>query len=188
MLLPHSFCENLASALAPLVHRFDTFVVDLPQKSMDRELFAVLEEISKEKPLISIDFSVPTPPARANWVPSFYIRPELAEQKQNLFGWERFLLARPKISTSWTPGLDLCVLTGGSDAFGLGQIWPDLLDQFLPEKVRIHWIRGPYAKEPRLPSNPKNQWLLYHNPSPVSDILENVRLHLPSTGSAFLNA
>ena len=170
-LLPHWFCDDLVVELPRTAPGFDTVVVDIPPKTMNPELLAVMTQIAGQQKLVSIDFSVPVPPAIFNWVPSFYLKPELLESGRNLYGWDRFLLARPSQNRTWAPGIDLCVLTGGSDAFGLGAVWPELLDAQLPDHIHIHWIRGPYAPPPALPQNLQRHWEVHHNPDDMGALL-----------------
>ena len=78
-----------------------------------------------------------------------------------VWGWDCLLVDRPDPASPAKPtpcdgaAPRVLVLTGGSDATGLGQIWPTRLDGGLPGHALIDWVQGPFAQAPLWPSRPR---------------------------------
>jgi hypothetical protein len=63
------------------------------------------------------------------------------------------------------------VLTGGSDAAGLGRLLPRLLDEALPQWATVCWVQGPYASPPTLPIAPRLCWSVVQSPQGLGELL-----------------
>ncbi|NTV02689.1 MAG: hypothetical protein HGB04_07905 [Chlorobiaceae bacterium] len=94
------------------------------------------------------------------YVPSFSFKPpEGADPGKFLYGWERYLLNVSASPRHWHRGTSVLVLTGGSDATGLGRTLPAILDMHLPAGSDLHWVVGPYAAPPVFPKSPRLSFL-----------------------------
>ncbi|TNE66512.1 MAG: hypothetical protein EP335_03555 [Alphaproteobacteria bacterium] len=132
----------------------DMLLVDVPVLTP-----AILSAVSEwrtrtGKKAICID-KLPAPgagkPFDACYLPAVRV-PEGAEAKFGapvVGGWNCYLLP-PAVPAVPRDANRLLVLSGGSDAFGLGEVWPELLDRLLPPQVAITWVQGPFAPDPDL--------------------------------------
>jgi spore coat polysaccharide biosynthesis predicted glycosyltransferase SpsG len=77
------------------------------------------------------------------------------------------------------------VLTGGSDAIQLGRTLPGELDAKLPEGTEVHWVKGPYAQQPRLPAPPRLRWLLHDAPAGLGELMTQSNYALTVYGVSF---
>lgn len=120
-------------------------------------------------------------------IPSFHADPaRLARcHKPVHYGWDCYLLKRTRQAHPWVAGQRVVVLTGGSDATGLGQSLPTLLDQALPHSTEVHWVRGPYARPPRVPASPRLQWVLHEAPEGLDDLIAASHYALTVYGVSF---
>lgn len=85
----------------------------------------------------------------------FVTPPDLPAGAPIRFGWDCLLLEPLPEGHRRPESREVLVLTGGSDATGLGRNWPWLLDQQLPEDARLHWVTGPFSPRPVLPASPR---------------------------------
>lgn len=85
----------------------------------------------------------------------------------------------------WAPGCNVLVLTGGSDVVGLGGWWPQLLDRELPVQTELHWVRGPYAGAPQLPSPCRLTWRLHNAPSDLQLLMASMNYAVTIFGVSF---
>jgi spore coat polysaccharide biosynthesis predicted glycosyltransferase SpsG len=90
---------------------------------------------------------------------------------------------RPPIP--WKPGKRVLVLTGGSDATGLGEVLPTLLDSELPAGTELHWVTGPYARQPVLPASPRLSIDNHRAPSDLNDLMAHASYALTVYGVSF---
>jgi hypothetical protein len=88
-----------------------------------------------------------------------------------LFGWDCFLLDVRYPPVPWRPGRRVLALTGGSDMTGLGDVLPELLDETLPAGTELHWVTGPYARQPILPVSPRLSIENHQSPSDLNELL-----------------
>lgn len=108
------------------------------------------------------------------FIPSFYLTPEqrvLAEQEKILFGWDNYFFDPALQPSPWSDGNKVLVMTGGSDHYGLGALWPAMLDGALPAGTIITWIIGPYANVPEVPMNPRLTWHIEHAPDNLAQLM-----------------
>ena len=108
------------------------------------------------------------------WVPSLVVDAEaVAECKGTVYsGWDSFLITRRLPVEDWSPGSKVLVLTGGSDVTSQHTTLPTLLDQQLPDRSRISWVRGPFAGAPALPEEPRHEWLVHESPSGLDELIQ----------------
>ena len=87
------------------------------------------------------------------YVPSFRIPTGVGAMTVTkvVSGWDCFLLRVTPATHAGVSGRRVLVLTGGSDATGLGASWPSQLDGGLPAHAQIDWVCGPFAAEPCWP-------------------------------------
>jgi len=88
------------------------------------------------------------------WMPTFYDTWSKLGLSNLHGGWDCYLL---RDSANWHPHHDrahkrILILTGGSDAGGLGEKLPDMLLKNLPDGTYIDWVQGPYAPAPLIPT------------------------------------
>lgn len=183
-LVPHRFCEQLEAVLPELVtHKQpDAIVFDVPQGRLNKEMMLLLQSWKDQGVrLISVDFAIPDHTLITHdHIPCFYCPPSRNHTKVG-FGWDHYLLE----GGIHHGGSGLLVLTGGSDAYGLGQTWPGLLDKALPLDVPVVWIRGPYAPAPAIPWDSQRSWTVVHNPEHMATHFAAADMALTVYGVSF---
>ncbi len=108
------------------------------------------------------------------YIPSFYVTPSHLKQagvNKVTFGWDHYFIDPAFNSREWSEGNRVIVMTGGSDHYGLGELWPAMLDRLLPTTANITWVQGPYAKSPSLPAKPRLSWQLKQAPENLSQLM-----------------
>ena len=120
------------------------------------------------------------------FIPSF-LQPKDAEQLpvNTVFGWDCFLLNVLAKRESVQTQSRVLVLTGGTDATGLGQTWPALLNNALPAEALVDWVTGPYAKTPLWPTNPKVHIQNHLAPKGLSGLMHQASFALTVYGVSF---
>lgn len=181
------------SGLAALEHRFiapgddlceaidnapaDVLVLDLQAQRMPPQLAETLRRWRAAGRLaVGIDALLPL---RGELdlvlMPTFHFLPPpgLPEGAPILHGWDCYLIDDSGPAPAWQAGSRALVLTGGSDATGLGQHWPALLDAQLPADAELHWVTGPYAAAPALPERPRLAWRQHLAPSGLGGLMRD---------------
>jgi len=102
-----------------------------------------------------------------------------------VFGWDCFLLNLHETPRGWQPGRRVLALTGGSDATGLGQTWPAILDGTLPSDTVCHWVKGPFAQAPVLPQAPRIQFHTHLAPSGLGSLMQSSSYAVTVFGVSF---
>ena len=120
-------------------------------------------------------------------IPSFYVdQSRLAQCHKPVYsGWDCYLLEKSESKKPWSPGNKVLVLTGGSDATQLGRTLPSELDVKLPVGAEVHWVRGPYAAPPRLPTQPRLRWFVHDAPSGLEELMARSNYALTVYGVSF---
>jgi len=121
------------------------------------------------------------------WIPSFFVHPgKLSHCMGNTkYGWDSYLIQKRLPSKTWSPGSRVLVLTGGSDSTGQGEALPQKLDAVLPLDTEIHWVRGPFAKPPTLPSMPRLGWVVHEAPDGLDELIVESNYALAIYGVSF---
>ena len=121
------------------------------------------------------------------WIPSFYFKANQALDYPDKikYGWECYLIQKNLLTPNWKPGTDVLVLTGGSDMTHLGQKLPEQIDCSLKAGTHIHWVRGPFAKPPNLPKQPRLKWSVYHAPERLDELIVQSNYVLTLFGVSF---
>ena len=168
---------------------FDSIVFDLyPKHNIDNisELFAQLKQ--RNICLISVDSLI----EHCNildliWVPSFNFDCSKYADCTSILksGWGSFLIQKRLQNKDWSPGSQVLVLTGGSDASNLGKTLPIQLDELLPRGVNIHWVRGPFSSKPNLPKECRLNWTIHHAPPYLDELIVQSDYVLTVFGVAF---
>ena len=111
------------------------------------------------------------------FVPSFFSD---SRSDNILYGWENYLFL-PQPNKPVNPPYIL-VLTGGSDALKFGDYLPDILDDTIPHKYKIYWLKGPLAPPPRLAPTSRIKVL---DPVPdAQDLISGASAIISSYGTA----
>ena len=173
-LIPHQWIEpgQLPSALDESLQQddFQVLIGDWPPARFDQPIEEVVRRWHQQLPVVSVDFAIPTEPlVEHQWIPSFYLSPEQRNAKVR-YGWDAYLLRKPEFDTGTHPTTVL-VLSGGSDALGLGATLPTLLDSTLPPGIRVIWVRGPFAEDPQLNKPSRLDWQVEKVPWPLTALL-----------------
>ncbi len=89
------------------------------------------------------------------FIPSFFINPKIkiSDISKVVYGWDCYLIDDSYNRLNWYPGNKVLILTGGSDTTNLGKKWPVRLNKILPKDCELTWVRGPFAKSPKIPKN-----------------------------------
>ena len=121
------------------------------------------------------------------WIPSFYFKANQALDYPDKikYGWDCYLIQKNLLTPNWKPGTDVLVLTGGSDMTHLGQMLPDKIDNSLKAGTHIHWVRGPFAKPPDLPKQPRLTWSVYNSPDRLDELIVQSSYVLTVFGVSF---
>ena len=134
---------------APPLLRSDEFVRCLGgHRAVGRRIVAV------DGPAENVDLLI---------VPSFVIDDEVARRQTEgpldvRWGWDHLLIDQRQAPAPRLPESPLLVMTGGSDATGLGRTLPTLLDARIQAGTPVEWVVGPHASEPQLPEPPRLDW------------------------------
>ena len=110
-------------------------------------------------------------------VPSFVIDDEVSRRQQEAsldvrWGWDHLLIDQRRCIAPRLAGSPLLVLTGGSDATGLGRTLPALLDSQLGAGTAVEWVVGPHAPEPELPEAPRLDWRVRRDLKDLRPLME----------------
>lgn len=125
------------------------------------------------------------------FLPSFRFTPpaDLSDGAIILFGWDCLLLDAPRQVAPWMANAAVerrvLVLTGGSDASGLGLTWPALLDADLPADTRLDWVTGPFAPPPCWPGQPRLSAIEHRSPSGLASLMQASRYATTVFGVSF---
>ena len=152
----------------------DAMMFDLHKKHIGPELFHLSQQLQRSGVLlVAIDNVAIQAEMQANlrWVPSFFKDPAWPDHLDIQYGWDHYLIEK-RLETAPLPNKNrLLVLTGGSDAAGLGSIWPQMLEEEIDQPLEIHWVQGPFAKMPHLPINSHHHFYLHKPQIAIDDFI-----------------
>lgn len=165
---------SVSDTLAEL--RDSLLVIDLPPRLQTDWLGASLSELRhRGTTVVAID----GPQAGVDLliVPSFGLE---EEQQARLasggvpvrWGWDHLLIQPRRRLAQTDPSAPVLVVTGGSDAAGLGQVLPQALDDRLPQGTYVRWVVGPLASEPKIPYRPQLHWEVFHGIDDLRPLME----------------
>lgn len=183
--------EDLLAAMSLLVRQLDSQVVilDLHPRLVPAEIGGFLASYRQSRgKVVSIDGLVDQ---RSSldliFIPSFHWSPPDRSDGAApiLFGWDCFLLNVKRAGVDWKPGKRVLTLAGGSDATELGKTLPTLLDGALPDGTELHWVTGPYAKQPILPGSPRLSIVNHQAPTGLDDLMVDANYALTVYGVSF---
>jgi spore coat polysaccharide biosynthesis predicted glycosyltransferase SpsG len=189
----HRFVERTSSlsvAIAEHVNRTDARVVilDLHPRVVPADFGAFLDDLRRgNRKIVGVDgLADHRRHLDLLFVPSFRSLPEgSGTEAPVVSGWDCFLLDVERPPITWQPGKRVLALAGGSDATRLGEILPSLLDAALPAGTELHWVTGPYAKQPVLPPAPRLSILNHQAPSDLNDLMAHANYALTVYGVSF---
>jgi spore coat polysaccharide biosynthesis predicted glycosyltransferase SpsG len=183
--------ENLLHAIRQQVRHVDAQVVvlDLHPRLVPEDTGELLEDLRQGRcKVISIDGLVNhRSKLDLVFIPSFHFSPPegLIGAAPILFGWDCFLLNVKRAPIEWKSGRRVLVLTGGSDATGLGKTLPTLLNEALPGDTELHWVIGSYAQGPVWPASPRLRMLNHQSPSGLDGLMVEANYAVTVYGISF---
>jgi spore coat polysaccharide biosynthesis protein SpsF (cytidylyltransferase family) len=186
-LLPHRFIAPAADLIAAcrdelLARPCQAVIFDLSPERIPADLGDFLGELGRQGVRrIGIDsvhrFAGPGGQLDLLCLPGFYVAPALlaaCSPTPLRQGWPYYLIDASRQSTRHPDGTPprILVLTGGSDATGLGASLPARLDKALPTGTQIDWVRGPYAAAPAIPENARLSWHVHDAPPSLAPLMD----------------
>jgi spore coat polysaccharide biosynthesis predicted glycosyltransferase SpsG len=156
---------------APSVAVFDLHPEHLPDDFAIRS--AVLREAGTR--LVGVDSLLEECDSLdLTWVPSLLVDESAVAGCEGTVhsGWDSFLITRRLPVEEWAPGNRVLVLTGGGDVTDQNATLPALLDQQLPDRSEISWVRGPFADAPVLPVEPRHAWMVHESPGGLDELIK----------------
>ena len=152
----------------------DVVMFDLHKKHIGPQLFRLSQQLRLSGVrLVAIDHVAIQAEMQADlrWVPSFFKDPAWPEHLDIHYGWDHYLIEK-RLETAPLPNKNhLLILTGGSDAAGLGAIWPNMLEAGIGQPLEIHWVQGPFSKKPDIPRQTKHQFIVHHAPKGLDHLI-----------------
>lgn len=177
---PHHFLnidDNLGDAVCQLAKQYaiQLVVFDLQPQRIPSDMADLLKRLrSAGCRLVGVDSLL----AYGDlldliFIPSFqFSMPRgLSVAMRVVYGWDCFLLNVKYPPTEWRAGNNVLVLTGGSDATGLGKTWPGVLNETLPAGVVLNWVTGPYAAQPVWPASLRINMVNNRSPEGLDDLM-----------------
>ncbi len=121
------------------------------------------------------------------FIPSFQFKPppQNTDVVKFVFGWDCFLLNVSKPERLWQPGRNVLVLTGGSDASGLGDTWPSQLNSELPADTITHWVTGPFSRMPVWPARLRTEMHNHVAPENLNALMARANYAVTVYGVSF---
>ena len=121
------------------------------------------------------------------WIPSFYFKVNqvLDDPDKIKYGWDCYLIQKNLVTPKWKSGENVLVLTGGSDITHLGQNLPDKIDKLLKSGTHVHWIKGPFARPPKIPNHSRLKWTVYNAPERLDEYIVQSHYVLTVFGVSF---
>lgn len=121
------------------------------------------------------------------FIPSFRFAapPKLVGAAPVVFGWDCFLLNVKQPPVAWGPGQNVLVLSGGSDATGLGKTLPCMLNEALPANAELHWVTGPFAQQPGFPPAPRIRMTNHQSPPGLDALMQQANYAMTVYGVSF---
>ena len=168
----------------------DVVVIDLPPRLRDDTLVAALERLRAAGTRV-VGIDGPSEGIDLLIVPSFHVTADdLDRARRNgaevRWGWDRLIIDPRDGVAPRGPNGPVLVLTGGSDAAGLGQHLPSLLDEQLPSGTRVDWVVGPLAGAPMIPSDPQLRWTEHHGLTDLRPLMQQAGYALAVYGVSVL--
>ena len=168
----------------------DVIVVDAPPSLRSDAVVECLEgrRVQGQR-VIGIDG--PSGGVDALIVPSFVVDDEVSRRQQEgpldvRWGWDHVLIDQRRRVAPRLAGSPLLVLTGGSDATGLGRTLPALLDARLDAGSAVEWVVGPHAPGPELPRAPRLDWRVRRGLTDLRPLMEQAGYALAVYGVSVL--
>ena len=155
-------------------HPRDVVMFDLHKKHIGPQLFHLSGTLhGSGVRLVAIDHVAIQAEMQADvrWVPSFFKDPAWPDHLDIHYGWDHYLIEK-RLETAPLPNKNrLLVLTGGSDAAGLGAVWPRMLEAGIGQPLEIHWVQGPFSQKPDIPEETKHQFILHQAPKGLDSLI-----------------
>ena len=165
-------CSSLTDLCQDLQHA--VIIFDLHKKHIGKILYHCSQRLRLlDRYVVAIDNVAIQADMHADlrWVPSFYKNPDWPDHLEIHYGWDHYLIDK-KLETAPLPNKNrLLVLTGGSDVAGLGNIWPQMFERHTEHSLEIHWVQGPFSKNPVIPSMNKNKFILHRSLKGLDEVI-----------------
>jgi len=192
--IPHQFIGFNKSFEASVLElakttSFDLMAFDLHPSQITPNFLGLLSKLRTYKiKLVAIDGLADYHSALdLVFIPSFEFEvPEsCVDIEKFVFGWDSFLLNVEDKYPNWQCGKKVLVLTGGSDATGLGNLWPNELNKKLEECCEVNWVTGPFSKLPIWPQCPRIKMTNHLAPSDLYGLMTNTNYAVTIYGVSF---
>lgn len=160
-------------------------IVDIPWKRVQQRAPESRPLVAKDRPLtVGIDGPVRSQFFDLRFFPSFSNHGiEGSSSGEVLYGWDCYLLPnRGRATRTRMPAV--IVSTGGSDALGLGEIWPRILNDELPAGTRVTWLRGELSPRPNFPDRLSIDIELAPPKAPIYGLFETHSFGLSTYGTS----
>lgn len=108
------------------------------------------------------------------FIPSFFCK---LDSPKVSYGWDHYFLDKTSKNSFEK---QITILTGGSDALGLGETLPALIEPVVPNEWKLIWIQGPYAPSPHLKTH--QRWHCYQDPKDLQTIIASSLIVLSTYG------
>ncbi|MFC3051243.1 cytidylyltransferase domain-containing protein [Kordiimonas pumila] len=183
-LVPHCWVDSFSN-FTTKGKVWDAAVVDV--KTLDQPLFDVLEQLPDGTLKIAVDQDLKLHDTfDFMWQPCMYLDEEAIKPCADKveYGWHTFLLRAG--NNTKKPDHDqnrVVVLTGGSDAAGLGAVWPEKLLAVMNTAAEIDWVQGPFAAPPVMLAGAGMNIL--HAPDNLTDLLPSYTAALVVFGVSY---
>jgi spore coat polysaccharide biosynthesis predicted glycosyltransferase SpsG len=115
------------------------------------------------------------------FIPSFNFP---KKQIKTTYGWDHYLINKSSLPKK---NNQVLVLTGGADTLQYGEFLPQVLEESIPKEFDIIWIQGPFASQPKLPSN-IDRWKILFNPQDLDNYISESDWVISVYGLSFFEA
>ena len=171
---------------------FRGIIFDLDHKSNFKEKENFLMELSKIKIyLIAIDSMLEYKDIMdLIWIPSI----SFDEKKYKtckasvISGWNSLLVSKTEEVRPWNHGNKVLIMTGASDTTQLSNNLPTYIDKSLKHDSEIHWVQGPYSKNPNIPRSSRLSWIIHKAPEKLDEIISSANYVVTVFGVSFFEA
>ncbi len=192
--IPHQFIgfnESFVAAVLKLAKTtsYDLMVFDLHEKLIPLDFLGMLSKLRNHGiKLVAIDGLADYHSALdLIFIPSFQfeVPKSCVDIEKFVFGWDSFLLNVEDKYANWQCGKKVLVLTGGSDATGLGNTWPSELNKKLKKSCEVDWVTGPFSELPIWPQSPRIKMNNHLAPSNLDCLMANTNYAVTIFGVSF---
>lgn len=168
---------NFSKSLEDFINEnnFTCAVLDIHHSVVSNDLYRSFKNINKKATrLIGIDSLIEFHHYfEFLWIPSIiFNKDSLPKGCKNIsWGWDHLLIEKKYKDFEWRDGDDILVLTGGSDTALLGEWLPEEIDSKIEKGSKVRWVKGPFAKQPKIPNKSKLKWIVEDSPANLDNLI-----------------